>query len=116
VNNQTYRGDWETDAITRALCAGFVYGSDPEFCKIEPWFPEDNNSSSPGVGVWQIVLIIFLCLVLVAVVLVFYRMWMKRELKDEMRRQVNSTVSQYFALSDTSTKSGVQLASRDSYN
>jgi len=114
INNQTYRGDWETDPVIRALCAGYSYGQDPEFCKGAPPPIDDNNK---GVRAGTIILILTLCVVLVGVILVFYRMWMKREMKDEMRRQVNTAVSQYFALSDTSSmKHGERPVVRVSYN
>ncbi|CAG9319981.1 unnamed protein product [Blepharisma stoltei] len=114
INNQTYRGDWEVDPVRRGLCAGYSYGQDPSFCKEEPTVTEPENE---GIGAWSIILILLLCVVLVGAILVFYRMWIRREMKGEMRRQVNTAVTQYFALADSSSvQLGERQAVRVSYN
>lgn len=111
INNQTYRGDLEAQPVFQALCAGFVepqeecrwdYGQDDE---------ESEDTDEDGIGTGSLLLILSLCFAMMAVVLIVYRMWLKKEMKNDMRNQVNTAVSQYFALSE---QSGINMAERNS--
>ncbi|CAG9311672.1 unnamed protein product [Blepharisma stoltei] len=95
VNNFTYRGDWESSAILKALCAGYGAYQEPDLCS-QDQSPEKAESSNS-----TIIFILILSFALIGAIAVFYRMWMNREMKEEMRVQVNSTVNQYFAMSDS---------------
>lgn len=100
VNNFNYRGDWEVQSVLSALCAGYNWNEEPKICD-NPEEP-DTKEKAESNGQWVIVLILVLCFALVTAIIVFYRLWVRREMKEEMRVQVNSAVSQYFALSDVS--------------
>lgn len=97
VNNQTYRGDWEAQEVFIALCAGF--SERQEECIIQKE-SEEVVEETTGVGTATVVMVLISCLILMGVVLFLYRLWIRREMKDEMRMQVNNAVSQYFALSE----------------
>jgi PA domain len=100
INHQQFRGDMEKSAVVSGICAGYQIKYQPEFCKSQdPAVPVYNEGYSTGVVIGGLV-IFFGILV---VILLVYRYLAKKELQKEMRTQVNSAVSQYFALSDTST-------------
>jgi membrane protein implicated in regulation of membrane protease activity len=46
--------------------------------------------------------VVALAVLLLVAVLVVYRMWLKREMNSELKKQINQAVGQYFALADTS--------------
>jgi len=98
INNMTYRGDLESEAVFSAICAGFEYDFRPKVCI--PNNDDDNSESFMSTG--TVVLIVLLCFGGVAVILLAYSWWIRREYKDEMRRQLSDAVHQYIALSETS--------------
>jgi hypothetical protein len=100
INNQTYRGDLEGDAIFSAICAGYEYDYRPTVCKPQEEETPTDNSSSMSTG--TVVLIVLLCFGGVALILLAYSWWIRREYKDEMRRQLSDAVHQYISLSETS--------------
>lgn len=98
VNNRTYRGQLESLAVFNALCAGFFEA--PSMCNqilgaYTPDFVEQEKAitASAIVGV-----VVFLILLNVTIVYC-YRRHSKREMQQEMNIQIESAVSQYFALS-----------------
>lgn len=100
INNQTYRGDWEVSAIAPAICAGFTV--QPQFCSdYEPKPIDTKTQVEEGINVWVLILIISILIAIISAILIGYRIWVKRELQMDMQLQVNSAVSQYFALSDS---------------
>ena len=107
INNQTYRGDWEAQEVFVALCAGFA--EPQKECEMPQEKVEDVIEVITGVGTGTVILVLISCLILMGVVLFLYRLYIKREMKDEMRQQVNTAVSQYFALSE---KGGRGMAER----
>ena len=60
-----------------------------------------DDSKRKSIGAVAILLIVALVIVLLGIVLVVYRIWLRKELNREMRLQVNSAVSQYIALSES---------------
>jgi len=50
--------------------------------------------------------VVCVAVLLLVAVLVVYRMWLKREMNTELRKQVNQAVGQYFALADVSRSEG----------
>lgn len=98
INNQTFRGDIETDEIMRAVCAGFQ--QEPKVCRDYRVGPSEPKQTDSGIGAQTLILIVLFSAIILGVILFFYRGWIKRELNNEMKMQVNSAVSQYIALSD----------------
>jgi hypothetical protein len=94
INNRTYRGVFEPQAVFDALCAGFK--STPGQCK-------RTISEVEGTGItFKMIFMIVVGMVFLNLCLLFlYRRIQKREMKEDMKMQVNSAVSQYFALSQT---------------
>ena len=98
INNRTYRGQLESLAVFNALCAGFA--NPPHMCanllgSNQPDFMSIDDGVRPAVIVG-----IVLVLILLNVVIVYcYRRHAKREMQGEMQMQIESAVSQYFALS-----------------
>ena len=100
INNRTYRGDLTGENVATAICSAFT--SPPYYC-------ETVFSNEPIVGealvirngvTRNVLIAVVIFLVLVNVILILlYRRCANREIKGQMQMQVNSAVSQYFALS-----------------
>jgi hypothetical protein len=106
INDRTYRGDMVPDNVVTALCSAFSI--EPPYClqfKQEQGIPQGIT----GNGVTRNVLIfvvVFLVLLNVGIIML-YRKCQNREVKQNMQLQVNSAVSQYFALSTRNTSGGM---------
>ena len=104
INDRTYRGDLIPDNVFAALCSGFATA--PKVCKL---FADQQSHIGEPEGITGTVLVfvvVFLVLVNVAMIYL-YRRCTKKELKDDMQLQVNSAVSQYFALSTKNTSMSI---------
>jgi hypothetical protein len=95
INNQTYRGDFEADEVKAALCAS--YNNIPSVCRVEI----DDSDASQGLGVTAVLLIVFLCFGGVAGLLVLYVLYIRRQYRADLRKQVGEAVSQYIALNES---------------
>lgn len=94
INNRTYRGTFEPEAVFNSICAGFK--TPPKICQQAAGGSESIVKGINGTTIVYIVL----GLILLNVVLIYcYRRISQREMKEDMRMHVNSAVSQYFALS-----------------
>ena len=98
INNRTYRGQIETLAVKNALCAGFA--NPPAMCEATlgsytpDFLPQDEGIKS------SVIVAIVVALVFINVIIIYcYRRHSKREMQNEMQMQIESAVSQYFALS-----------------
>ncbi len=78
INNQTYRGDIEADAVLIAVCAGF--NKPPDVC--EKYMPDGtyDDDSEGHLTTWLIIVIVLVVIILVVALLILYRVWMRREL------------------------------------
>ena len=102
INNRTYRGQLETLAVFNALCAGFA--NPPSMCSgtLGSYTPDFLPEEGIRAGVIVSIVVI---LILVNLVIVYcYRRYSKREMNTEMQMQIESAVSQYFALSQREGK------------
>jgi len=90
INNRTYRGVFEPEAVFEAVCAGFK--NLPSQCK-------KGINGGGGISVAVVVYIAIGMILFNLLLLYCYRRVSKREMKDDVKMQVNSAVSQYFALS-----------------
>jgi len=101
INSQTMRGDIEPLEVLQAICAGFK--DTPDTCKglLRPAKP-DTPAGQEGIGMATLLVIVAFAVLLLVVVLMVYRMWLKREMNSELKKQINQAVGQYFALADTS--------------
>ena len=101
INQKTYRGQIEPLSVFNAICAGFSYT--PDVClktlhkeRVVLRTKVEDSSVSTG-------LIVFIVLALIAVnVVIVYccRRKAKRDMNNEMQMQIESAVSQYFALTN----------------
>ncbi|CAG9335006.1 unnamed protein product [Blepharisma stoltei] len=100
INNQVYRGDFEVSAVMTAICAG--YQDKPKICidYFNGLLPGDDSETSEGVGAGTVVLVMALCLLFLIAVLIAYWVWMRRDMKADIRRQANSAINQYIALTE----------------
>ena len=98
INNRTYRGQLESLAVFNALCAGFA--NPPAMCQatLSSYSP-DFLPGDEGIGGGVIVAIILVLALLNVIIVYCYRRYAKREMQNEMQMQIESAVSQYFALS-----------------
>ncbi len=88
------------DNVVNAICAGFV--DEPPYCR--DFLAQEGIIPAPNGITGTILIIVVIFLIAVNVVLILlYRRCANRELKDDMSMQVNSAVSQYFALSAKNT-------------
>jgi hypothetical protein len=94
INNRTYRGAFEPEAVFNSICAGFKKA--PKVCGT---FNESTSSIIKGISGMTIVYIVLGLIVLNIFLIYCYRRMSQREMKEDMRMHVNSAVSQYFALS-----------------
>ncbi len=107
INNRTYRGQLESLAVKNALCAGFE--NPPAMCEATlgsytpDFLPQDDGIRA------SVIVAIVVALVLVNVIIIYcYRRYSKREMQNEMQMQIESAVSQYFALSQRDGKAFVR--------
>lgn len=98
INERTYRGDMVPDSVFAALCSAFI--EEPSYCtkfKEQEGIPTQAGSS--GVTRNVLVMVVVFLVALNILIIFLYRRCQNRELKQDMEMQVNSAVSQYFALS-----------------
>lgn len=101
VNGIAYRGDLEPDEVLKMVCAGF--NKQPEYC-VE-YFSQDEGGTvkkTIGVSAGTVLLIMFFAIVAFLAVLLVYRWWIRKDMKQKMRNEVNMAINQYIALSDVS--------------
>ena len=100
INQKTYRGQVEPLSVFNAICAGF--SNAPDQClktlhkgeRLKKTVVEDGEGISVGAIIGIVVAII-----LVNVLIVYLcRRKAKRDMNNEMQMQIESAVSQYFAL------------------
>jgi hypothetical protein len=99
INQRTYRGDMVPDSVFAALCSSFI--EEPGYCRDfreEQGIPGALNSTK-GVTRSVLIMVVLFLVALNIVIILLYRRCQNRELKQNMEMQVNSAVSQYFALS-----------------
>ena len=92
VNNVTYRGSLQPRSVFYAICEGFK--NKPEEC-LEP-----SDKKTEGITTSTLLLIIFGLLLLNILVIIIYKRYTKKEMDDKIEMDINSAVSQYFALQD----------------
>ena len=97
INNRTYRGQLESLAVFNALCAGFA--NPPAMCQGTLGSYSPDFLPEEGIKGSLIVMIIIVLALLNVVIVYCYRRYSKREMQNEMQMQIESAVSQYFALS-----------------
>jgi len=96
INDRTYRGDLVPDAVQNAICSAFA--QEPPECK--EFKVQQGVEGEPEGITGNVLIVVVVLLVLVNVAMIFlYRKCTNRDMKDDMQLQVNSAVSQYFALS-----------------
>lgn len=96
INNQTYRGDFEADEVKSALCAS--YREIPDVCKVET---DDSDLETGGLTVSAVLLIVVLSFSGVAGLLILYVFYVRRQYREDLRKQVGEAVSQYIALNES---------------
>jgi len=98
LNSVMYRGDWEGLHVAKTICASFF--SAPSICeKLDTLSGRENQAEAEGrVSTSLAVVIVAIVLLVIVCVLVGYRMYLGRELKETMNQQVSLAVSQYRAL------------------
>ena len=100
INEQLYRGDLEASAVMDAVCAGYMWGSEPQACLDRLPSPQGNDEENNGNNTTLIILGIIGAMLIVAGILVIYKIIVKKDLNRDMKMQVNNTVAQYFQLSE----------------
>ena len=100
VNEQLYRGDLEGSAVMDAVCAGYIWGSEPKACLDRLPTPDVNDEQDNGNNTILIILLVVGSLLIVAGILVIYKVIVKKDLNRDMKVQVNNTVAQYFQLAE----------------
>lgn len=92
INNATYRGQMETQAVMNAICAGFK--DSPDICKPileDPDLKDDYevgvyNINDHGYGMGHILMICLIAVLILVVVLYCYRRHAKRQMKETMNK------------------------------
>lgn len=104
INNCTYRGQMETQAVMNAICAGFH--DTPNICKPileDPDLQDDFETgifdiSDHGYGFGHVLIICVLAIMVLVMVLYCYRRHAKRQMKDTMNKQIETAVNHYVSL------------------
>jgi len=110
INNITFRGQLEVEAVFSAICSGFA--DTPSFCQK---YLETNEWNKPELVIMQgtfqrkhtFLRVFMICvgiMAMVGVVLMCYRRSARREMQTVMKDQVESAVNQYLALSNRDTE------------
>ena len=108
INNSTFRGQMETQAVMNAICAGFL--NPPKMCK--KLLRDENIEHDLQIGViyfddgYHMRHIVGLCVVFTLALvcfLCFYRRYAKRQMKKTMDVQIESAVNHYISLSSRET-------------
>lgn len=100
INNQTYKGNWDSESVLDAICSAFE--KTPQSC-FDNGYSTDWQSGGFMVGPGTLILVLLLLFSVFIIVLLIYRYRSKNQMKHEMRRQINQAVTQYFALQDVSS-------------
>ena len=121
INNCTYRGEMETQAVMNAICAGFH--DTPNMCKPileDPDLQDDYevgtfDISDHGYGYGQLLVISLVAIMILLVVLYCYRRHAKRQMKETMNKQIETAVNHYVSLSqsDSERQSTASKSSRE---
>ncbi|CAG9310657.1 unnamed protein product [Blepharisma stoltei] len=100
INNQTYMGNWDSKDVLDAICSAFE--ETPQSC-FDNGYGSDWPENQYMVSMTTLIMILlgFFCLLIFA--LLYYRLRARSQMKQEMRRQINQAVTQYFALQDINT-------------
>lgn len=100
INQKTYRGQIEPMSVFNAVCAGFT--SPPDQClktlHIEKTVQVDKLGEGKSTKVGTIVAIVVALILLNVLIVYCCRRKAKRDMNNEMQMQIESAVSQYFAL------------------
>ena len=88
-----------SDGVFDAICEGLKHPLAQ--CRNSQEFEDNKNQKSEGgsgsiVGV--VFLVIFALLIFMVIIMIFYKRWMRQEISKDIQLQVNTTISQYFAL------------------
>lgn len=103
INNQTFRGQLEVEAVLNSICAGFYdvpkmcskYLSTNDINNAELLFMREGRHSYG-----RVVAICMSVMVIVLIILCCYRRYAKRQMKSLMNQQIETAVNQYLALSN----------------
>ena len=108
INNQTFRGQLEREAVFNAICSGFE--TIPDYCKRYIQYNLNNPDllfmEEEGHSKGTVALICSLIMFVVLIILCLYRRYAKRQMKEQMHTQIEQAVSQYLALSNKDTEAG----------
>ena len=100
INQKTYRGQIEPMSVFNAVCAGFT--SPPDQClktlHIEKTVQVEKLGEGKSTKVGAIVAIVVALILLNVLIVYCCRRKAKRDMNNEMQMQIESAVSQYFAL------------------
>ena len=107
INNQTYRGDLEAEAVIVAICAGFT--EQPEFCAEYSQVNYNDSGANDDLTTWLILIIVAIVVLLMFVLLGLYRLWMKKEIMGDVRSEVDQAVNQYYSFDEARQKQGTEL-------
>lgn len=110
INKKTYRGQIEPLSVFHAICAGFSYT--PDVCLKTMKMTRivlRSKVEDGGISTGAIVGIV-LALIVVNVFIVYCcRRKAKRDMNNEMQMQIESAVSQYFALTSKDATRSSQI-------
>jgi len=109
INNSTFRGQLETQAVFNAICAGFADPPKTCFTVLETYdvghnveagivYFDDGYRPQHVLGIF----IIFTAMLLMT--LCCYRRYAKRQMKEIMNSQIETAVNHYVSLSQNETK------------
>eukprot|EP00357_Protocruzia_adherens_P006268 CAMPEP_0115010916 /NCGR_PEP_ID=MMETSP0216-20121206/23637_1 /TAXON_ID=223996 /ORGANISM="Protocruzia adherens, Strain Boccale" /LENGTH=484 /DNA_ID=CAMNT_0002379295 /DNA_START=60 /DNA_END=1514 /DNA_ORIENTATION=- len=105
INERPMYGEHSTENILYTICSDLKNPEKSEECKNMKTIANlerhvDENISKEGIAAWVIVLILVFIVATFGFIFVLYRRHVHQSMNKDVNRQVNTAVSQYFALAD----------------
>ena len=85
-----------SEGVFDAICEGMQHPL--KFCRSEMTIEGNHTESGSGSIIGIVILVIFSLLIFMIIIMIFYKRWMRQEISKDIQLQVNTTISQYFAL------------------
>lgn len=101
INEDQYRGTLAAAGVLDAMCGTYQTGTGPANCQggyVNNTGVTINTSSSDGVSIWSVLVIVIVCVAVASVVIVFFY---RRHVSNHMSSEIRSIMANYMPLDDS---------------
>eukprot|EP00826_Nyctotherus_ovalis_P027701 TRINITY_DN2167_c0_g1_i16.p1 TRINITY_DN2167_c0_g1~~TRINITY_DN2167_c0_g1_i16.p1 ORF type:complete len:256 (+),score=39.65 TRINITY_DN2167_c0_g1_i16:773-1540(+) len=95
INNKVYRGSLDAEHVFQSICAGF--NVTPSVCHPDYVATEYFSSNATT---WKLLGLVLAAILINLMVILCYRRYARREIKEEMQTQISSIMTNYFLMND----------------